>query len=75
MPITASYEVRCDVCFGFMDGRYETREDAEAASAELGLDTALRLAKAAAPHVVVNGRTAADAWRRTRPDAPAGGAR
>ncbi|MFK0182352.1 hypothetical protein ACIQVR_41080 [Streptomyces xanthochromogenes] len=36
MPITASYEVQCDVCFGVMDGRYETREDAEDAKAELG---------------------------------------
>ncbi|WP_331763146.1 hypothetical protein OG571_47390 (plasmid) [Streptomyces sp. NBC_01369] len=32
------------------------------------LDTALRLAREAAPHVVVNGHTAADAYRRTRPE-------
>lgn len=29
------------------------------------LDTALRLAQEAAPHVIVNGRTAADAYRLT----------
>ncbi|WP_399559229.1 hypothetical protein OH809_45500 (plasmid) [Streptomyces sp. NBC_00873] len=32
------------------------------------LDTALRLARDAAPHVVVNGHTAADAYRRTHPE-------
>lgn len=31
------------------------------------LDTALRLARAAAPHVVVNGHTATDAYHRTHP--------
>ncbi|MFH8531519.1 hypothetical protein ACH4GE_24250 [Streptomyces tendae] len=36
MPITASYEVQCDACWGVMDGRYETREDAEKARDELG---------------------------------------
>lgn len=36
MPITASYAVRCDVCFGVMDGEYDTREEAEEARAELG---------------------------------------
>lgn len=35
MPITPTYEVKCDVCSGFMDGRYETREDAEKARDEL----------------------------------------
>lgn len=38
MPITAIYEVQCDACHGYMDGRYETREDAEAARKELGWD-------------------------------------
>lgn len=36
MPITATYEVKCDVCHGVMDGRYDTREDAEDARQELG---------------------------------------
>jgi hypothetical protein len=36
MPITASYEVRCDTCHGVMDGRYDTRDDAETARQELG---------------------------------------
>ena len=31
------------------------------------LDDAIRLARAAAPHVVVNGHTALDAYRRTPP--------
>ncbi|MFE6126680.1 hypothetical protein ACFQ6Q_00185 [Streptomyces sp. NPDC056437] len=31
------------------------------------LDTALRLARAEAPHVICNGHTAADAYRRTHP--------
>lgn len=35
------------------------------AAHRFGLDTALDLAKAAAPHVTVNGRTAADAYRAT----------
>jgi hypothetical protein len=35
MPITPSYEVQCDACHGYMDGRYETREDAEKARKEL----------------------------------------
>ncbi|MEU0836076.1 hypothetical protein [Streptomyces sp. NPDC005969] len=34
------------------------------------LDTALALARKAAPHVVVNGHTAADAYRRTHPEEP-----
>ena len=38
MPINPTYEVQCDVCFGVMDGRYETREDAEDARKELGWD-------------------------------------
>lgn len=38
MPITATYEVQCDVCFGYMDGRYETREAAGDARKELGWD-------------------------------------
>jgi hypothetical protein len=36
MPITATYEVKCDVCWGVMDGAYETREDADTARLELG---------------------------------------
>lgn len=32
------------------------------------LDTALAIAKKAAPHVVVNGHTALDAYRRTHPE-------
>jgi len=36
MPITATYEVKCDVCFGVMDGQYDTREDAEQARKDLG---------------------------------------
>lgn len=38
MPITPTYQVRCDVCFGVMDGEYDTREDAERARKELGWD-------------------------------------
>lgn len=29
MPITATYQVKCDVCFGILDGEYDTREDAQ----------------------------------------------
>ena len=29
MPITAVYEVKCDVCWGVMDGEYDTREEAQ----------------------------------------------
>jgi hypothetical protein len=36
MPITPSYQVQCDACSGYMDGTYETREDAEKARDELG---------------------------------------
>ena len=28
MPITVTYRVQCDVCFGFLDGDYETRDEA-----------------------------------------------
>jgi hypothetical protein len=42
------------------------REDAWLAAHRFDLDTALRLARAAAPHVVVNGHTALDAYRRTQ---------
>ena len=38
MPITARYEVQCDVCFGCMDGYYDTREEADDARKELGWD-------------------------------------
>lgn len=48
------------------------REDEWLAEHRFDLDTALRLAKKAAPQVVVNGRTAAEAYRRTqRPAVPA----
>ncbi|MYX14401.1 hypothetical protein GTY67_13445 [Streptomyces sp. SID8374] len=36
MPITPIYQVQCDVCFGFMDGDYESREDAQEARKRLG---------------------------------------
>ncbi|MFF8784863.1 hypothetical protein [Streptomyces sp. NPDC015125] len=36
MPITPTYEVKCDACWGVMDGRCDTREDAEQAREELG---------------------------------------
>jgi hypothetical protein len=39
------------------------RGDEWLAAHRFDLDTALRLAQAAAPHVTVNGRTAADAYR------------
>lgn len=38
MPITPTYRVQCDVCFGHMDGEYDTREDAQDAREELGWD-------------------------------------
>lgn len=28
MPITATYEVKCDVCWGVLDGRFDTRDEA-----------------------------------------------
>jgi hypothetical protein len=43
------------------------REDEWLAEHRFDLDTALRLAKQAAPHIVVNGYTAVDAYRRTHP--------
>lgn len=36
MPITPTYQVKCDVCWGVMDGEYDTREAAEDARKELG---------------------------------------
>ncbi len=36
MPITASYSVQCDVCFGFLDGEYDTRDAALDARKEAG---------------------------------------
>jgi hypothetical protein len=36
MPVTATYEVRCDVCFGVLDGKFETRDEALAARREAG---------------------------------------
>lgn len=36
MPVTTTYQVKCDVCWGVMGGEYETREDAEQARKELG---------------------------------------
>ncbi|MGW9399382.1 hypothetical protein [Streptomyces sp. NPDC055642] len=35
MPITAEYQVKCDVCWSVMDGYYDTREAAEDARKEL----------------------------------------
>ncbi|MDX3183543.1 hypothetical protein RKD45_002482 [Streptomyces griseus] len=56
-------------CLG-ADGEWEfgikeyDRGDAWLAAHRFDLDTALRLARQAAPHVVVNGHTAMDAYRR-----------
>ncbi|MEU9495451.1 MULTISPECIES: hypothetical protein [Streptomyces] len=56
-------------CLG-ADGEWEfgikeyDRGDAWLAAHRFDLDTALRLAREAAPHVVVNGHTAMDAYRR-----------
>lgn len=36
MPISPTYQVKCDICWAVMDGEYETREDAEDARKELG---------------------------------------
>lgn len=36
MPITSVYQVMCDVCYGVMDGEYDTREGAERARKEMG---------------------------------------
>lgn len=64
--------VRHESCLG-ADGSWEfgvkeyDRGDAWLAAHRFDLDTALDLAKQAAPHVVVNGHTAADAYRRTHP--------
>jgi hypothetical protein len=44
------------------------RGDDWLAAHRFDLDTALRLARDAAPHVVVNGHTATDAYRRTHPE-------
>lgn len=38
MPITAEYQIKCDVCWGATDAYYETQEDAEKAREELGWD-------------------------------------
>ena len=43
------------------------REGEWLAAHRFDLDTALRLAREEAPHVVVNGRTAVDAFHRTQP--------
>ncbi|WP_331756336.1 hypothetical protein OHA04_45485 (plasmid) [Streptomyces sp. NBC_01590] len=60
-------------CLG-TDGQWDwepfpsTRQDDWLKSHRFDLDTALAIAKKAAPHVVVNGHTAADAYRRTHPE-------
>jgi hypothetical protein len=36
VPITPTYQVKCDVCWGVMDGEYATREEVEDARKELG---------------------------------------
>ncbi|WP_331746801.1 hypothetical protein [Streptomyces sp. NBC_00842] len=46
------------------------REDDWLNAHRFDLDTALRLARDAAPHVVVNGYTATEAYRRTHPEEP-----
>jgi len=57
-----------DACLG-ADGTWADgvkpygRSDEWISAHRFDLDTALRLAQAAAPHVAVNGRTAADAYR------------
>ncbi|MGW8357371.1 hypothetical protein [Streptomyces wedmorensis] len=38
MPITPTYHVQCDVCFAYMDGDYEDRDDAETARKSIGWD-------------------------------------
>lgn len=61
--------VHCGSCLG-ADGEWEFgvkpygRGDGWLAAHRFNLDTALRLAKEAAPHVTVNGITAAEAYRR-----------
>ncbi|MGW4250474.1 hypothetical protein [Streptomyces californicus] len=65
-------------CLG-ADGQWEfgikeyDRGDAWLAAHRFDLDTALRLAREAAPHVVCNGHTALDAYRRTTTPASAAG--
>ncbi|MFJ3699546.1 hypothetical protein ACIPW9_36390 [Streptomyces sp. NPDC090052] len=60
-------------CLG-ADGTWEfgvkeyDRGEAWLNSHRFDLDTALRLARDAAPHVTVNGYTAADAYRQTYPE-------
>ncbi|MEU5660116.1 hypothetical protein ABZ802_31535 [Streptomyces sp. NPDC047737] len=59
-------------CLG-TDGQWEfgikeyDRGDAWLDAHRFDLDTALRLAREAAPHVICNGHTALDAYRRTHP--------
>lgn len=36
MPITVTYHVQCDVCWGVLDGEYDTREDAQEARRKAG---------------------------------------
>ncbi|MGZ2355698.1 hypothetical protein LRE75_03160 [Streptomyces sp. 372A] len=36
MPITATYQVQCDVCWSVLDGEYDTREDAQEARRKAG---------------------------------------
>lgn len=63
---------RAGFCLG-SDGKWSResipseRDDAWLAVHRFDLDTALRLARDAAPHIVVNGHTALDAYRRSHP--------
>lgn len=62
------------MCLG-SDGEWEyeplpsNRDDAWIATHRFDLETAQELAKRAAPHLIVNGRTALDVYRRTPPPA------
>jgi hypothetical protein len=40
MTTTAAYRVQCDVCFGFLDGDYETRDEAINARQKAGWEDA-----------------------------------
>lgn len=39
MPITVTYEVKCDACWAVLDGRYDTRDEALDARREAGWET------------------------------------
>ena len=55
---------------GVWDDGIVERTDSQHAAHLHDLDTALDLARAAAPHVTVNGRTALDAWQRANRKEP-----